>query len=110
MAVFLVVVLHVHFEDNRVAQLWMSPRLALGASQHILNTSAARALLTQVYCCLQVLGFESLGYLSPEDQALLVAVRRYRQFRQGEVWQNIAVAFEEQGLAPTEEDRCPVWW
>lgn len=59
----------------------------------------------QVYACLALLGFDQLGYLGPEDQALLLLVQHYASFRQGEVWQDIAARLDANGVKPTEDDR-----
>jgi hypothetical protein len=61
----------------------------------------------QVYACLSQAGFDAVApLLSAPQSAALAVVREYVRLRQGEVWRDIAAAFEAEGLAPSQED----WW
>ncbi|KIZ03304.1 hypothetical protein MNEG_4654 [Monoraphidium neglectum] len=50
-------------------------------------------------------GFDAVApLLSAPQSAALAVVREYVRLRQGEVWRDIAAAFEAEGLAPSQED------
>ncbi len=60
----------------------------------------------QVYACVAALGCDPA--LCPPQQRLgLLAVCAHAARRQGEVWGEVASQLAEEGVEPTEEDRCP---
>mmetsp|Transcript_32935 Transcript_32935/g.63262 ORF Transcript_32935/g.63262 Transcript_32935/m.63262 type:complete len:884 (-) Transcript_32935:291-2942(-) len=62
-------------------------------------------ICAKVYAVFSKLGFDSLNYLSPIDQSTLCTIEKYVEFKQGEVWQDIAADFESEFLKPTGSDR-----
>jgi hypothetical protein len=63
----------------------------------------------QVYACITLLGPARLAPgLSPGDAASLRGVEVHLQLVQGAVWADMTRQLEEEGLEPTQEDRC-VW-
>lgn len=49
------------------------------------------SLLTKIFCCLHLLGWEGLEYISAADKVTLTMVKGYVRLRQGEIWADIQV-------------------
>jgi len=62
------------------------------------------SLLMKIYCCLGLLGWDSLGYLDAEDRVTLALVRGFVKLRQGEIWGDIQAEMQADGFDPTYPD------
>lgn len=47
------------------------------------------SLLMKLYCCLRLVGWDSLGYLEAEDKVTLSMVKGFVKLKQGEIWSDI---------------------
>lgn len=73
------------------------------------DTVQGESLLAKTYGIFKLLGFGSLPYLEPADQAALAGIEKYCKFRQGDMWRAMGDEFEATGMRPTAPDRCRRW-
>ncbi|KAK9829850.1 hypothetical protein WJX72_008249 [[Myrmecia] bisecta] len=72
----------------------------------VLNPVSGEQMLLKIHACLSLLGFSELGFTaSIADQAVLHEIEMHLQFKQGRVWNEIATAFQTEGLVPTPADQ-----
>eukprot|EP00798_Chlamydomonas_sp_ICE-L_P020376 gene20376-27146_t len=73
--------------------------------QLIKDACSGDKLLEKLYAVFKVVGLDTMSYLSTHDQCTLVMVEKYVKFRQGEMWRELDLEFEQEGMRPTSPDR-----